>query len=134
LTGLAPKALSTSAGVIAMDRAMSACEYDRPVGTQLGFAIMLPVRPMHGEGPPAILVSGVGSWVVAQPQIDKTASKAAHARMVMCVGSAWFDNNTMVRAFALDTNAPPLMRCSLSTYAQAREVRPGSRGTQISPA
>lgn len=113
---------------------MSACEYDRPVETQLGFAIMLPVCPMHGEGPPAILVSGVGSCVVAQPQIDRTASKAAHARMDMWVGSAWFDNNVMVRAFALDTNASQLMRCSLSSYAQAPEVRTGSRGTQISPA
>jgi hypothetical protein len=101
---------------------MSACEYDRPVGTQLGFAIMLPVVPMHGEGPPAILASCVGSRVVAQPQIERAASKAAHVRMDMCVGSAWFDNNAIVRALALDTNAPQLMRCGLPADAKARMV------------
>jgi hypothetical protein len=90
---------------------MSSCEYDRPVGVQLGFAIMLPVCARHKEGPPANLASGVGARVVAQAQSERAASMAAHVRMDMCLGSASFDNNGMLRAFASDTNAPQLMRC-----------------------
>jgi hypothetical protein len=106
----ASKAPKAWAADVALVRAMSACEYDRPVGVQFGRAIMLPVCARHGEGPPAVselrvVVSGL-CVVDAQPQIERAASMAAHVRMDMCRGSAWLDNNAMLRAFARDTNEP----------------------------
>ena len=71
---------------------MSVCEYDRPVATQgmAGLAgILLPVEVRHVDGPKGLpAVFGGGIFGVAQPQIKRAASKAAHVRVAMKASSS----------------------------------------------
>jgi hypothetical protein len=75
--------LSAPATVVRPVRSMSAFEYDLQLMSADLVGIALPADVRHRDGPPGGLAAIFGLFVVAQPQIERAASKAAHVRVVM---------------------------------------------------
>lgn len=99
---------------------MSSREYDRCEAEQFALRAAGIALPVTQDDPAGTLAVGglFEVFVVAQPQIERTASNAAQVRVVMGTAPARFDNNAMVRAPLRDTNVrnpPQLMRCEPRT-------------------